>query len=237
MAGTTTANDTSKKPNPRPRPDNRLGLFKNAWARQSVSLHKLHPPIAAPLGDVITPRLSLGRVGRSDLDELAAIFAQSEVWQFPEQRGLTRAETAAFIERQIKVWDDCGFGGCAARRRSDGSLIGILGLSVPTDVRELLPAVSVGWRIAPTAWGDGYATEGAGALLEEAFVTMRVPRVFCVTQPENTRSVRLAARLGMTRMKEVDVPREDQLGFVNVVIYEIDAAARRWSPSPRDARP
>jgi hypothetical protein len=42
----------------------------------------LHPPIAAALGDVTTARLDL-RFEQADLDDLAVVFAHSEVWQFP----------------------------------------------------------------------------------------------------------------------------------------------------------
>jgi hypothetical protein len=42
----------------------------------------LHPEVAAPLGEVVTRRLSLRRLGRDDLDELAGVFADREVWEF-----------------------------------------------------------------------------------------------------------------------------------------------------------
>ncbi|HZM32832.1 MAG TPA: hypothetical protein VFB77_20185, partial [Acidimicrobiales bacterium] len=45
------------------------------------------PAIAAPLGDVETDRLSLRRVTPGDLDELAALSVQAEVWRFPYGRG------------------------------------------------------------------------------------------------------------------------------------------------------
>ncbi len=65
---------------------------------QSVSVSELHPPIAAPLPDVTTGRLSLRRFERDDLDELASVFEHREVWQFPYGRGMTRDETEAFLD-------------------------------------------------------------------------------------------------------------------------------------------
>lgn len=183
----------------------------------------LHPPIAAPLGEVTTPRLSLRRFERGDLDELAVVFAQPEVWQFPYGRALTRAETETFLDAQIKHWEDCGFGCWAARTRETGELIGYVGLSVPTFLPEILPAVEVGWRITPTAWGHGYATEGATAALDEAFTTLRLDRVCSLPQVDNPRSVKVAERLGMRLVGNEHVPANERRDAVTAALYEIDA--------------
>jgi len=42
-----------------------------------------HPPIAAPLPDMETRRLTLRRFRPDDLDDLALVFAKAEVWRFP----------------------------------------------------------------------------------------------------------------------------------------------------------
>lgn len=52
------------------------------------------PPISSPLGPVDTERLHLRRFANDDIDELAAVFARQEVWQFPYGRAFTRDETA-----------------------------------------------------------------------------------------------------------------------------------------------
>jgi len=44
-------------------------------------------------------------------------------------------------------------------------LIGYIGISVPTFLPDILPAVEVGWRFDPEAWGRGYASEGAREVL------------------------------------------------------------------------
>jgi len=195
----------------------------------------LHPPIAAPLGDVTTPRLSLLRFGRGDLDELAVAFSQPEVWEFPYGRALTRAETEAFLDAQMKHWKDCGFGCWAARERETGHLIGYVGLSVPTFLPEILPAVEVGWRVIPTAWGNGYATEGATAALDEAFTTLRLDSVCSLPQVDNPRSMRVAERLGMRLVRNAYVPANERRGAVTAALYEIDAG--EWaSRRPERAR-
>lgn len=79
----------------------------------------LPPPIIAPLGPVTTGRLDLRRFEHDDLDGLAAVFANREVWQFPYGRAFTRDETAMFLEMQIEEWETCGFGCWVAVHRTD----------------------------------------------------------------------------------------------------------------------
>jgi RimJ/RimL family protein N-acetyltransferase len=73
---------------------------------------------------------------------------------------------------------------------------------VPVSFEELLPPVTIGWRFSPGHWGRGYATEAATAVLHQAFSTMGLERVGCVTHAENRRSLAVADRLGMTRVNQ-----------------------------------
>jgi len=182
------------------------------------------PPIAAPLGNVTTERLALRRFELADLDELARVFEHREVWEFPYGRGLTRAETSDFLDAQLAHWDEHGFGCWTARTRADERLIGYVGLSVPRFLPEILPAVEVGWRFAPAAWGNGYATEGAAAALDEAFSTLGLDWVCSLPQADNPGSGRVAARLGMVLLRAVTVPANDRRGEVVAQDYRIDRA-------------
>ena len=38
-----------------------------------------------------------------------------------------------------------------------------------------MPATEIGWRFAREAWGHGYATEAARAVLERAFSELGLP--------------------------------------------------------------
>ena len=182
------------------------------------------PPVAAPLGDVQTDRLNLRRFVPGDLDELIEVFSHDEVWRFPYGRGFTPVETAAFLDAQLSHWDAHGFGCWIARRRADGRVIGYVGLSVPTFLPEILPAVEVGWRFVPEAWGRGYATEGATAALDEAFDTLRLTTVCSLPQADNPASARVADRLGMTLTGEVTIPANDRRGELTALHYVITSA-------------
>lgn len=69
----------------------------------SLMTSNLVPEIKGPLPDVVTARLDLRRFEPNDLYELAGVFAQPEVWQFPFGRGFTLAETTSFLDSQIRA--------------------------------------------------------------------------------------------------------------------------------------
>jgi RimJ/RimL family protein N-acetyltransferase len=193
----------------------------------SGAMPALHPASAEPLRNVTTERLSLRRIHDDDLNELAVIFADSNVWQFEQGRGLTEAESEAFLARQKRLWVEFSFGGCAVRDLRNRNLIGVVGLGVSNFEHQLLPPVTIGWRFSSKAWGHGYATEAATALLHQAFGAMELDQVGCVTNPANGRSVALARRLGMNVMTEVAVPRDDGNGTVVAVILMVSRNAWR----------
>jgi RimJ/RimL family protein N-acetyltransferase len=180
--------------------------------------------MTARLQDAKTDRLSLCRLTDRDLTELVELFADPNVWRFEYERGLTKSETEAFLERQLAMWDGHAFGGCAVRRLEDGTLIGVAGLGVATVQHARLPSITVGWRFASRAWGRGYATEAATALLQQAFGSMGFDAVGCVTSAENDRSIAVARRLGMEAVAREAVPRDDGSGNVTALLLRID----RW---------
>jgi RimJ/RimL family protein N-acetyltransferase len=183
-----------------------------------------HPPIAAPLPDVTTDRLDLRRFRSDDLDELATVFANREVWQFPYGRSFSRDETASFLETQIGEWEDCGFGCWVARERAWERVIGYVGISVPMFLPEILPAVEVGWRFDPAVWGKGFASEGARAALEESFTTLGLGEICSVPQADNPASSRVCERIGMRFEREVTIPANSRRGELSALLYKMTGA-------------
>jgi RimJ/RimL family protein N-acetyltransferase len=183
-----------------------------------------HPPIEAPLPDVLTDRLDLRRFRLEDLDELAGVFANREVWQFPYGRSFSRQETADFLDAQIREWEDCGFGCWIAREKTRDRVIGYVGISVPTFLPEILPAIEVGWRFDPAVWGMGYASEGARAALDESFNTLGLGEICSVPQADNPASSRVCDRIGMRFEREVTIPANARRGELTALLYKMTRA-------------
>jgi RimJ/RimL family protein N-acetyltransferase len=76
-----------------------------------------------------------------------------------------------------------------------------------------------GWLLRRDAWGHGYATEAARACVDWGFATLPVPYVTAMIQPENTRSIQVAQRLGFEPV------REDVLLGEPVVVHSVKRGA------------
>jgi RimJ/RimL family protein N-acetyltransferase len=145
---------------------------------------------------LITERLLLRRWREADRKPFQALNADPRVMEFfpailsPEQTdaGMVRIENH-FIRH--------GFGLFAAELRESGEFIGYVGLYTPSFEAHFMPAVEIGWRLAYDVWGRGMATEGARAVVQYAFETLRIPGLVSFTVPANQRSRRVMEKLGM----------------------------------------
>jgi RimJ/RimL family protein N-acetyltransferase len=145
-----------------------------------------------------TPRLILRPFVLDDLDELAPIQAEESFWWYPLRAGMSREETAGFLERVTGRYESDGFGIEALIDRASGAMIGWAGLAVPHFLPEILPAVEVGWRLAPEWRGLGLATEAGAAAVEFGFTEGGLQRIVSIYEPENAASGRVMERLGFT---------------------------------------
>lgn len=170
---------------------------------------------------VETERLVLRPWAEDDLDALAAIFAEPAFWHYPFGRGLTRAETQRYLERQMGHWATHGFGLWAAELKEGRRLIGYIGLSLPTWLPQVMPAVEVGWRLHPDHWGRGLATEGGRASLRYGFDVLDLDRIISIVMAGNAGSRRVMAKLGMVQVSTTRDAERD----VSLEIHEITRAA------------
>ena len=145
-----------------------------------------------------TPRLLMRRWREADLDPYAALMADPRVADWLGGV-LTRAETAARIERQLQSIDRDGFGRLAVERRADGAFLGHCGLMQAHPDIPFAPAMEAGWALIPDAWGQGYAAEAARAVVEDGFVRLGLAEIVAFTTPANLRSQAVMARAGFVR--------------------------------------
>ena len=142
-----------------------------------------------------TDRLRLRMFNDGDLDAYARIVADPEVMRYLAD-GKTLDREGAW--RQLALitghWSLRGYGPWAVEERATGALIGRIGFFDP----EGWPGFELGWVLARSHWGKGYAIEGARRALAYAFDELRRDHVISLIYPANTASIRVAERLGET---------------------------------------
>jgi RimJ/RimL family protein N-acetyltransferase len=168
-----------------------------------------------------TPRVVLRPFVLSDLDELAVIHAEESFWWYPLRSGMSKRETAAFLERVTARYESDGFGIEALLDRASGAMIGWAGLAVPHFLPEVLPAVEVGWRLASAWRGRGLATEAGAVAVEFGFTTGGLERIVSIFEPDNVASGRVMEHLGFTHWLTTTGQRGEE-----IVVTELERA--RW---------
>jgi RimJ/RimL family protein N-acetyltransferase len=145
-----------------------------------------------------TERLIMRRWREEDREPFAAMNADPEVMEhFPAT--LTREQSDAMVDKIERQFDERGYSLWALEERASGRFIGFTGLAWQTFDAPFLPAAEVGWRLARSAWGHGYATEAAGRAVAYAFTEAGLDEIISMTAARNLRSRAVMERLGMTR--------------------------------------
>ena len=122
----------------------------------------------------------------------------SEVMQyFPSI--LSEEEVVKMLGRIKSHFDEWGYGLYATEEKHSKEFIGFIGLSHPRFESDFTPCVEIGWRLRKCSWGQGYATEGAKAVLNYAFTVLDLSEVFSFTALTNVPSYRVMEKIGMTR--------------------------------------
>jgi RimJ/RimL family protein N-acetyltransferase len=167
----------------------------------------------ATLGETMTviattERLILRSWQDADREPFARLNADGRVMEFMPGP-LSRDESDGFVDRAEAHFVKHGFTLCAAELREDNSFIGFVGLAVPPFQAAFTPCVEIGWRLAHDYWGRGLATEGARGMVRFAFEELRLDALVAFTVPQNVRSLRVMAKLGMTHdpAEDFDHPR------------------------------
>ena len=150
-----------------------------------------------------TPRLILRSWRDLDLAPFAAQNANPGVMAYFE-RPLTTEESQAAITRYTNRQAADGFAMWAVERKQDQTLIGIAGIQRILFEAPFTPAVEIGWRLTPEAWGQGYATEAARAALAYGFTAHNLSEIVAIAVPANSRSLAVMERIGMKRDPEAD---------------------------------
>ena len=172
---------------------------------------------------MLTERLALRRFTSADAADLLSLDGDPLVMRF--LTGATRS-LAQIRDDVLPQLARChlrfpGFGYWAAQTRASGEFIGWFGLRpvTPTgdamvnwpDARGQTGVASLGYRLRRSAWGQGYATEGARALVHLAFTGLGAREVVATTMAVNTGSRRVMEKAGLRYARTVYLDWPDPL--------------------------
>jgi RimJ/RimL family protein N-acetyltransferase len=149
-----------------------------------------------------TERLTLRHFHILDSEPMYRVFGDPEVMRFGDgvrTKEWVQTWLRTCLERYYQTW---GFGPYAAVERQSSTVIGYCGLFYFPDVNGQ-PEVEIGYRLARSAWGQGYATEAVRAVRDYAFQTLGIRRLIAIIDPANTASIHVAEKVGMQYAAEV----------------------------------
>ncbi len=159
-----------------------------------------------------------------DLAEMARINADPEVMKYYPKL-LSRQESNAAVEKFKSLISKNGWGFWAVESIRDRSFIGLVGLHKPTYKLPFGPCVEIGWRLARSSWGQGYATEAGRECLNFAFAQLELSEVFAFASVANMKSRAVMERLDMENTQanfdHPTVPHNSPLR--EHVVYKIDS--------------
>lgn len=153
--------------------------------------------MSLPTPTLTTTRLRLRPFTGTDEDGLYALHTNEHVlryWDAPAWTERTRAER--FIATCRQMAEEGSGARLAIDRLDNGMFIGWCSLARwNPDFRS----ASHGYCLDDAAWGHGYATEAAGAVLDWAFGALDLNRVQAEVDTRNPASARVLEKLGFVR--------------------------------------
>ena len=153
---------------------------------------------------VETERLLLRAWRKEDFEPYHGLLQHPDVHRHFGPEPMGREECWRRLTASVGGWAFNGFGTWGVERKSDGKLVGNVGLF--TAWRDLEPEFGdepeMGWIMAAETHGQGMASEACRATLNWAHANMAPTAIWAIIAPANEPSIKLAERLGFERVHE-----------------------------------
>jgi ribosomal-protein-alanine N-acetyltransferase len=149
-----------------------------------------------------TERLRAERLTAADRPEIHRMHCDSQV--MAHLGGVkTEAQTAEYLDRNLRHWDQHGYGLWILHERTGHEVIGraVLRHLIVEDVDE----VEVGYALYPAFWGRGLATEVTAACVGYARDELRLKTIVAITAPANLASQRVLLKNGLVYDHETTI--------------------------------
>ena len=152
-----------------------------------------------------TERLLLEPLDERRLEEFVVLAADPLAMRYWDPHGpFSREQAEERFARALARIRELGYGRRWIVLKETGAGIGF------TETKPLgegyagitQDEVELGWMLTPSTWGNGYATEAALAVRDEAFQRLGLESVIALHHPANPASGRIMEKLGMTFERE-----------------------------------
>jgi RimJ/RimL family protein N-acetyltransferase len=144
-------------------------------------------------------RLTLSPVSGQDTDFLIAHWSDPTIRRFLfDGTPAVPADIGAAIADSVRAFATVGYGLWAIRLEADRLPVGAVGLRPLENL-----GLEVFYSLVPDSWGNGYATEAAGGVIDYALSGLGLTEVFAEVDGGNAASAAVIARLGMTPVATV----------------------------------
>lgn len=141
-----------------------------------------------------TERLQLREMEHSDMEALSTILQDEEV-MYAYEGAFDDDEVEAWMARQLRRYEEFGFGLWGLFLKESGEMIGQCGITMQE--YGTTPVPEIGYLLARAYWHRGYATEAAAACREYGSGVLHFDRLYSIIRDTNTASQRVALRNGM----------------------------------------
>ncbi len=172
-----------------------------------------------------TERLILRRFTDDDVDHLVALDSDPAVMRYISGGPATPREEIArdYIPAYLDYYQRYeGYGYWAAIEQGTGAFLGWFQFRPPAGAP--LDQPELGYRLRRSAWGNGYATEGARALIRKGFTELGVQRVVAFTYGEHQASRRVMEKAGLRLVRTFRLTPEQlaALGVTDPTLFDGD---------------
>ncbi len=170
-----------------------------------------------------TERLILRGYQRDDFEEIYTIGADVEITRYMGGAIVSRSTAWEKFLRGPAMWSMLGYGMWIVERASDGAVLGQIGFA--DFMREMDPPLAdvpeMAWVLggggAGASLGQGYGSEALAAVLAWGDAHLGAKKFQCIIAPENTPSLRLAAKFGFKEIRRAALKDEPVVVFERAV--------------------
>lgn len=142
-----------------------------------------------------TDRLILREYTEDDAAAFFRLNSDPEVMRYVPDEAMQSVDQAReiLVSHPIADYTKYGFGRWACILKTTGDHVGFCGLKYLPELDE----VDLGFRLIPSEWGKGLATEASQAVVDYGFANLSIDQIIGLVDPDHRASIRVLEKVGM----------------------------------------